>query len=75
MTLGESRVRTRFNPSNNSMVDQIKQLSAEIINLTGSISNGFHHDSQNNSERFRLIELAQTAYEQAAMWAVKAATL
>jgi hypothetical protein len=68
MTIGENRVRTKFNPSANTLVDQIKQKSAELIDMcqrdAGSI----------RSEEARLWALAQTAYEQAAMWAVKAAT-
>lgn len=32
-TYGEAVVRTEFNPSANSTVDQIKQKSAELINL------------------------------------------
>lgn len=32
-TLGEARVRTSFNPDNNSLVDQIKQKSAELIDF------------------------------------------
>jgi hypothetical protein len=71
-TLGEARVRTDFNVTGSSEVDTIKQKSAELINLCealkptdGSIING---------EKARLISLAQTHYEDAAMWAVKAAT-
>lgn len=62
-TLGEFRVRTTFNPSNVSEVDQIKQKTAELINLISKVG-------KDN----RLTALAQTAYEEAAMWAVKSAT-
>jgi hypothetical protein len=64
MTLGELRVRTSFNPSSDSMVDQIKQKSAELIDLCETLK----------SKDARLASLAQTAYEEAAFWAVKAAT-
>ena len=71
-TLGEARVRTDFNVSGSDVVAEIKQKSAELINVCekikptdGSIMNG---------EKARLISLAQTSYEEAAMWAVKAAT-
>ena len=68
MTIGEDRVRTKFNPSANTLVDQIKQKSAELIDMcqrnSGSIG----------SEEARLWALAQKSYEEAAMWAVKAAT-
>lgn len=33
LTIGEFRVRTAFNPDNNSTVDLIKQTAAELINL------------------------------------------
>lgn len=63
-SIGEERVRTEFNPSNESIVDQIKQKSAELINICENLK---EKDS-------RLASLAQTDYENAAMWAVKAAT-
>lgn len=63
-SIGEIRVRTEFNPSNNGLVDQIKQKSAELINLC----------EQLKEKDGRLASLAQTGYEEAAMWAVKAAT-
>lgn len=68
-TLGEKRVRTEFNPSNESIVDQIKQKSAELINLIDSLPS-----PPNPSEAGRLKSLSITAYEEAAMWGVKAAT-
>lgn len=69
LSKGEKRVRTEFNPSNNGLVDQIKQKSAEMINLCESMI------PTSSGEKARLVALAQTAYEEAAMWAVKAATL
>ncbi len=63
-TLGEQRVRVNFNPSQEDKVSQIKQKSAELINLCEELK----------SKDGRLASLAQTAYEEAAMWAVKAAT-
>jgi len=72
MTIGEDRVRIKFNPSADGLVDQIKQKSAELINLCEeSRSNGAVSPS---AESNRLWSLAQTHYEDAAMWAVKAAT-
>ena len=64
MSIGEDRVRTKFNPSANGIVDQIKQKSAELIDICESLK----------GKDGRLASLAQTAYEEAAMWAVKAAT-
>ena len=63
-TIGELRVRTNFNPHNNSIVDQIKQKTAELINLCEELK----------VKDVRSASLAQTEYELAAMWAVKAAT-
>lgn len=72
-TLGESRVRTSFNPAQDSTVDQIKQKSAELINLCGDIS--INDEGVDVGEFKRLVALAQTHYEIAAMLAVKAATI
>lgn len=63
-TIGELRVRTKFNPSQDDIVSQIKQKSAELINLCEELK----------AKDGRLASLAQTSYEEAAMWAVKAAT-
>jgi len=74
MTIGEDRVRTKCNPSADSVVDQIKQKSAELIDLCESIKITPMKDAGSPAERGRLCALAQTHYEDAAMWAVKAAT-
>jgi hypothetical protein len=63
-TVGEQRVRTEFNPSQNDVVSQIKQKSAELINLCEDLK----------CKDPRSASIAQTSYEEAAMWAVKAAT-
>jgi hypothetical protein len=68
-SLGASRVREDFNPSKNDLVTKIKRYSADLIDLC--------HDEQDKgveSEEARLWALAMTHYEDAAMWAVKAAT-
>jgi hypothetical protein len=64
MSIGEDRVRTKFNPSADTVVEQIKQKSAELIDLCETLK----------AKDARLASLAQTHYEDAAMWAVKAAT-
>jgi hypothetical protein len=74
MSLGEDRVRVKFNPTDNSLVSQIKQKSAELIALCGTMKPKDGNAAQ-MSETLRLIALAQTHYEDAAMWAVKAATI
>lgn len=70
MTLGEHRVRLTFNPSSNTLVQDIKVKSADLIDLCERMKDR----PGNSSETIRLIALAQTHYEDAAMWAVKAAT-
>jgi hypothetical protein len=64
MSLGAQRVRESFNPSKDNMVDKIKRYTADLIDLCEDLK---RLDP-------RLASLAQTAYEEAAMWAVKAAT-
>jgi hypothetical protein len=68
-TLGEARVRITFNPSDDSMVHEIKQRTAALIDFCAA-----KRDSK-NEEALRLWSLAMTHYEDAAMWAVKAATI
>jgi len=63
-TVGQARVRASFNPSKESVVDQIKEQTAALIDLCESLK----------AKDPRLASLAQTAFEEAAMWAVKAAT-
>jgi hypothetical protein len=66
MTIGEDRVRVTFNPGSSNLVDEIKQRTAELIDLC---------DKQGgDGETKRLWSLAMTHYEDAAMWAVKGAT-
>jgi hypothetical protein len=64
MTLGESRVRTNFNPSADSAVDVLKQQTAHLIDLC----------EQLKARDPRLASIAQTVFEEACLWAVKAAT-
>jgi len=63
-SIGAARVRESFNPSQDSMVDKLKRYTADLIDLCGELE---HLDP-------RLVALAKTAYEEACMWAVKAAT-
>lgn len=64
MSLGTDRVRLSFNPGSDLVVDEIKKKSAELIDLCETLK----------PLDARLASLAQTHYEDAAMWAVKAAT-
>ena len=65
MTIGQKRVGVNFNPSGEEIVDQIKAKSAELIDLCESMKTSM-------PERNRLIALAQTNFEIASMFAVKA---
>jgi hypothetical protein len=69
MSLGKDRVRVDFNPSKDELVDTIKQATANLIDLCDH-----NCDSGAGTEERRLWALAMTHYEDAAMWAVKAAT-
>jgi hypothetical protein len=64
MSIGEDRVRLSFNPSANEEVETIKRKVAELIDLCETLK----------QKDGRLASLAQTAFEEGAMWAVKAAT-
>jgi hypothetical protein len=70
MTIGEDRVRIKFNPTDDSLVSQIKQKSAELIDLCAESAK----QGPSLPELGRLWSLAMTHYEDAAMWAVKAVT-
>ncbi len=72
-TLGEQRVRTSFNISGDSFVDGIKQDTAKLIDKLEQLKTNSNLNI--TPEFIRLISLAQTTYEEAAMWAVKAATI
>jgi hypothetical protein len=82
-TIGEQRVRVDFNVSGSTLVDTIKLKTADLINELQALRNGEVSKTYGQSpevkqevsgEILRLISLAQTSYEEAAMWAVKAAT-
>lgn len=70
MSIGADRVRLKFNPSENANVKAIKEKSAELIDLCEKLRN----EGSADGEQQRLWSLAQTHYEDAAMWAVKAVT-
>lgn len=73
MTKGEYRVGINFNPSGDDLVGRIKRAAADLIDLIETIDPG-HGGLLINSEVVRLKATAQTAFEDGAMWAVKAAT-
>lgn len=73
MTKGEYRVGINFNPSADDHVGQIKRMAADLIDLIETIGVA-SLDVMHAAEVGRLKSLAQTAIEDGAMWAVKAAT-
>ena len=74
-TLGEKRVRTDFNTTKSSLVDVLKEKSAELINIINRSSENEEWDEKTRGEWKRLKSLAMTSVEEASMWAVKAATI
>ncbi len=64
MTKGEQTVRVSFNPSKDSVVDQIKAKYAELIDLI----------DEHKFKEPRLAALATTTLEESCMWAVKCVT-
>jgi hypothetical protein len=67
MTKGEYKVGINFNPSGDDTVSKIKRAAADLIDLIETLPTEV-------VECIRLKSLAQTAIEEGAMWAVKAAT-
>lgn len=75
MTRGEYLVGINFNPSNDDMVGMIKRSAADLIDLIDDIPIlGGEDEALRSIQVSRLKSLAQTHVENAAMWAVKAAT-
>lgn len=66
-TLGQKRVKAEFNPAKNGTVDQIKNKAAELIDILDSM-----RESESSGEKQRIISIAQTQIETAAMYGVKA---
>lgn len=79
-TKGESRIRVSFNVATGTAktnVNAIKEESAKLIDFCeDGIADAKAKEWNDNAkgEAIRLWALAQTTYEEAAMWAVKAAT-
>lgn len=69
MSIGADRVRLNFNPSQDNLVDKIKTLTSNLIDICNR-----ENDTHDDPEKGRCYSLAMTHYENAAMWAVKAAT-
>ena len=68
-SLGEYRVGVDFNPSKDSLVDEIKRKTADLIDLV------HNQVAADRSQEIRRLKVkAEDTFEEAAMWAVKAAT-
>lgn len=78
LSLGEYRVGVTFNPSKSELVDAIKARAASLLDLIDSIPTDIDLKEADhaavNAERVRLKTIAAEYVENAAMWAVKAAT-
>jgi hypothetical protein len=74
MTKGEYRMWSKFNHISNDKVGKIRRQAAELIDLIDDIATPDNGLSELDREIMRLKALAQTAIEEGAMWAVKAAT-
>lgn len=74
MTLGEERVRIDFNPSGDQRVNDIKKAAAHLIDMIAALDQS-GGDQHTIDERKRCVLFAQWYAEDAAMWAVKGATL
>jgi len=68
-SIGAQRVREDFNPSKDDLVTKLKRYTADLIDICNA-----ENDKHDDPEKGRLYSLAMTHYENAAMWAVKAAT-
>ncbi len=80
-TIGEARVRVKFNvvesKAERANVDAIKYDTAKLIDFCEDGKKDVKAKEWNDgakAEASRLWSLAQTAFEEAGMWAVKAAT-
>lgn len=71
-TLGQRRVKAEFNITKNDLVDQIKNKSAELIDLLESMRNVGTQAEKTSVEKHRLISIAQTQIETSCMYGVKA---
>jgi len=68
MTFGEKAVGLSFNPSGDPLVQKLKELYAQIIDICND------DRIRRQGETARLYSIAITEAQSAQMWAVKAAT-
>lgn len=70
-TLGQNRVRSGFNPSEDPQVAKLKALAASFIDECEAMKDT---PPTPGNEKNRVLAIAQTEIETAAMYAVKGAT-
>ncbi len=71
MSLGQRRIRVTFNPDQNPQVAELKNLAALFIDKLEAMK---VTPPTLGNERNRVLAIAQTEIETAAMYAVKGAT-
>ena len=69
MSLGEDRVRVKFNPTENVVVATFKQKTAELIDMCNDV-----HRNEADPEIRRLCAIAMQHYEEGCNSIVKALT-
>lgn len=69
LTFGEKAVGITFNPGQNQMVNEIKQMAAQYIDVLNEL-----RDGTTNGEIKRQLSEAITEAQTSQMWAVKAVT-
>ena len=69
LTFGEKAVGINFNPSQDSLVDRIKQQSGNLIDTINEL-----RSTTESGEVKRMCSVAITEAQTAQMWGVKAAT-
>ena len=71
LTLGQKRVHAGFNTDKNGVVDQIKNKAAELIDLIEAEKWPSSNPSADESEKRRVLCIAQTEIETGCMYALK----
>lgn len=71
-TIGEKRVQVDLNEVKPGNTYALKTKAAEAINILEDFKND--ERNQITQDQARLVAIAQTKFEEAAMWAVKAGT-
>jgi hypothetical protein len=69
MTFGEKACGVTFNPSNDDMVQKLKQAFADLVDTCDTL-----RLKSDNPEEKRMLSLAITDLQTAQMWSVKAVT-